>query len=154
MAHPSAALAKTSLKGCKRFEGQTFIITGGAQGIGFGIAQRLCAEGAAHGAIFDVNEEACKKAVAALAGMGFKASYQVCDVTKWESVKAATDAVHAETGRIDVVVQAAGITGKTAIKTHEVDPDNFDLVMAINVKGVFHQCKAVLPYMLEKNYGE
>jgi len=40
------------------------------------------------------------------------------------------------------VVQAAGITGKTSIKTHEVDPDNFDLVMAINTKGIFHTCKA------------
>jgi len=78
----SADLATSSLEGCKRFTGQTFIITGGAQGIGFGIAQRLFSEGkprnliichtcdpffctgAAHGALFDVNEDALKAAVA------------------------------------------------------------------------------------------
>jgi 3-oxoacyl-[acyl-carrier protein] reductase len=136
-----------------RYSGQTFICTGGAQGIGFGIALRLFKEGAAHGALFDVNEAACKAAVKQLSDLGFSASYQIADVTNWESVKAATDATHAKTGRIDVLVQAAGITGKTNIKTHEVDPANFDLVMAINTKGIFHMCKAALPHMLARNYG-
>ena len=88
-----------------------------------------------------------------LKAQGFNASYQVCDVTNWGQVKAAADAVHAASGRIDVVVQAAGVTGKTAIKTHEVDPANFDMVMAINTKGIFHVCKAVLPGMIARDYG-
>lgn len=49
---------------CNRYKGQTFIVTGGANGIGFGIANRLFAEGAAHGALIDVNEDALKAAVA------------------------------------------------------------------------------------------
>lgn len=56
-------------------------------------------------------------------------------------------------GRIDILLQAAGITGKTGIKTHEVDEGNFGLVMDVNVKGIFLGCKAVLPHMLERNYG-
>merc|ERR1711934_959523 len=138
---------------CTRFKGQNFIVTGGANGIGFGIATRLFAEGAAHGALIDMNEDALKAAVAKLKGMGYDASYQVANVTQWAPVKAAVDAVHAKTGKIDVVVQATGVTGKTAIKTHQVEPENFDFVMAVNVTGIFYVCKAVLPYMLEKNYG-
>jgi 3-oxoacyl-[acyl-carrier protein] reductase len=137
----------------KRFAGQTFIVTGGANGIGFTIGTRLFSEGMTHGSVFDVNEEACKAAVEKFSKMGFSASYKVVDVTNWSSMKAAVDAVVAATGRIDVIVQAAGVTGKTNIKTHEVDPDNWDLVMDINAKGVFHGCKAVLPYMLKADYG-
>jgi len=144
---------EASLKGMQRFAGQTFIITGGARGIGFAIAERLFSEGATHGALFDINEADLKAAVEAFAKKGFKASYQVADVTDFASVKAGVDAVVAATGRVDVLVQAAGVTGKTNIKTHEVETDNFDMVMAINTKGVFHGCKAVLPYMLEKDYG-
>jgi len=137
-----------------RFTGQTFIVTGGARGIGLAVAERLFSEGASHGALFDVNEVDLKAAVTALAGKGYKASYQVVDVTDFSSVKAGVDAVVAITnGRIDMIVQAAGVTGKTNIKTHEVETDNFDLVMDINVKGIFHGSKAVLPYMIKANYG-
>jgi NAD(P)-dependent dehydrogenase (short-subunit alcohol dehydrogenase family) len=56
-------------------------------------------------------------------------------------------------GKIDVLVNSAGITGITKIKTHKVDPANFDKVMKVNLYGVFNYCQAVLPHMLEKNYG-
>ena len=56
-------------------------------------------------------------------------------------------------GRIDILVQAAGIVGKTGIKTHEVEPGNFDLVLAINLKGIFLMCKGVLPHMVKQKYG-
>lgn len=55
--------------------------------------------------------------------------------------------------RIDILVQAAGVVGKTNLLAHQVDPDNFDFVMDVNVKGIFHGCKAVLPYMMKQNYG-
>merc|ERR1712178_538133 len=106
MGHNSIVMAVStaaSLEGVKRFNGQTFIVTGGANGIGFTIAQRLFTEGGGHGALFDVNEDACKAAVEKFAKMGFTASYKVVDVTKWASVKAAVDAVVAATGRIDVI---------------------------------------------------
>jgi len=56
-------------------------------------------------------------------------------------------------GRIDVLVQAAGIVGQTGIKTHEVSEDNFNLVININLKGIFLMCKAVLPHMVEQKFG-
>ena len=56
-------------------------------------------------------------------------------------------------GRIDVLVQAAGIVGATNVTTDKVDPANFDLVMRINVRGIFLMCRAVLPAMRRKKYG-
>jgi 3-oxoacyl-[acyl-carrier protein] reductase len=75
------------------------------------------------------------------------------DVSDAANVESAMAAVAKEFGRIDILVQSAGITGKTGIQTHEVDPDNFDLVMAINTKGIFLNCKYAIPYMLKNNYG-
>lgn len=51
------------------------------------------------------------------------------------------------------MVQAAGVTGKTGMKTEEVDPANFDFVFDVNLKGIFHGCRAVLPHMARRNYG-
>jgi 3-oxoacyl-[acyl-carrier protein] reductase len=147
------AAAASSVVGMKRFTDQVVIVTGGAKGIGFGIGSRFLLEGAAHLCIFDSDEDACKKAVEVLTAKGFSVSSQMVNVTNFASVEAGVNAVVGSKGRVDVLVQAAGITGKTAIKTHEVDPENFDLVMAINTKGIFHCCKAVLPHMLNKNYG-
>ena len=56
-------------------------------------------------------------------------------------------------GRIDVLVQAAGIVGATNVTTDKVDPANFDLVMRINVRGIFLMCRAVLPAMRRQKYG-
>jgi len=52
-----------------------------------------------------------------------------------------------------VLVQAAGITGKTNLKTEEVDPANFDLVLRVNLRGIFVMCRAVLPVMVRQQYG-
>jgi len=138
---PTAALA-----------GQVALVTGGAQGIGFGIAQHLARQGAKV-VLLDMSAERLSDAVAALSKDGFAASSYSMNVTApadWERVVAA---VGEADGRIDVLVQAAGITGKTGIKTHEVDPADFDAVMNVNAKGVFLGCKFVLPVMLKRNYG-
>jgi 2-dehydro-3-deoxy-L-rhamnonate dehydrogenase (NAD+) len=55
--------------------------------------------------------------------------------------------------QIDVLIQAAGITGKTGLTTHEVDPIDFDKVVRVNLHGIFYFCKETLPIMLERNYG-
>merc|ERR1712159_84840 len=136
-----------------QYKDQTVVVTGGARGIGFGIAERFAEEGVKHVALLDMGEEDLKKAVADLTKKGCDVSYAVANVMDWDAVKAAIDGVVTKTGRIDVLVQCAGITGKTAIKSHEVDGADFDKVMAINVKGLFHGVKAAVPYMLEKNYG-
>lgn len=75
------------------------------------------------------------------------------ELTKADEVAKAVAEVVAEFGRVDVLVQAAGITGKTNLKTHEVDEEDFSRVFDVNVKAVFLCAKAVLPSMLKEGYG-
>jgi len=68
-------------------------------------------------------------------------------------VKDSIQKVISKFGRIDILVTAAGITGKTNLKTHEVDPDDFQKVFNVNLNGMFYFCREVLPQMLQQNYG-
>jgi 2-dehydro-3-deoxy-L-rhamnonate dehydrogenase (NAD+) len=132
-----------------RFEYQVAIVTGGTSGLGFAIAQRLHAEGA-FVAIFDFNPSAFSGAVAELGPRGFCLEV---DVTSEARVASAIERVLAERGRIDVLVNSAGVTGKTNIKSHEVDLVDFESVMRTNVYGSFLTAKHVLPAMLRQKYG-
>jgi NAD(P)-dependent dehydrogenase (short-subunit alcohol dehydrogenase family) len=134
------------------FSGQVVIVTGGAQGIGFGIAELFGKHGAKV-ALFDMQADKLASAVADLEAKSIEAMHAVVNVAVPEDWKNAVDAVLSKYGRIDVLVQAAGITGKTGIKTHEVDPANYDAVMNVNAKGVFLGCHAVLPSMVKADYG-
>eukprot|EP00937_MAST-01D_sp_MAST-1D-sp2_P005919 g5919.t1 len=136
----------------KRFEGQVAIITGGAAGIGFAVAERLGSEGA-RVALFDMSEESLQQAKARLAALSIEATTHAVNVTDPAGVAAAVESVASHFRRIDVLVQAAGVTGVTGINTPEVDPDNFDFVFRVNVKGIFLLCKSVLPHMLKAKYG-
>ena len=118
-------------------KGQVAIITGGAKGIGFGIATRMAQEGAAV-ALFDVDAHTLATARAKLeviTGAGLVVDC-VVDVTDEAAVHAAVKTVVARLGRVDILVQAAGITGKTGIPTHQVESANFQLVMDINLRWV------------------
>eukprot|EP01111_Echinosteliopsis_oligospora_P010956 TRINITY_DN3497_c0_g1_i1.p1 TRINITY_DN3497_c0_g1~~TRINITY_DN3497_c0_g1_i1.p1 ORF type:complete len:249 (+),score=87.62 TRINITY_DN3497_c0_g1_i1:47-793(+) len=134
----------------KRFVGQVAVITGGNRGIGFGIAKRLGAEGAKI-AIVDLNQS--QTAEKELKESGIDVMYVKANVTDHSQVKEAISSVIGKFKQIDVLVTAAGITGKTGIKTHEVDPVDFATVMNVNVAGIFNMCKETLPHMLERNYG-
>jgi 3-oxoacyl-[acyl-carrier protein] reductase len=135
-----------------RFADQVAIVTGGAQGIGLGIARRLGGEGAAV-ALWDRDGPKADAAARALANAGVQALAVPVDVTDAAAVHAAAEQVRGRFGRIDVLVTAAGIAGVTNIKTHEVDPADFDRVMALNVRGMFLSIRAVLPAMLAADYG-
>ena len=135
-----------------RFENQVAIVTGGAQGLGLGAAKRLGSEGAKL-ALFDRDEKLLGQATKELESQkGVSHAVQV-DVTDEKSVNRAVKEVFDKFGRIDVLINSAGIIGKTGIRTHEVDPADFMRVWEVNVKGIFLCCKAVLPYMLKANYG-
>lgn len=134
------------------FSGQVAIVTGGASGIGFACAKHLGVRGAAI-ALFDVNQEKLRSSQQQLARDGITAIDVKVDVTSSSSVSAAMKTVESRFGRIDILVQAAGITGITGINTEEVDERNFDLVYNINVKGIFLCCKYALPVMKRQNYG-
>jgi len=122
------------------------VVTGGGQGIGEGVAARLHAAGAKV-AVLDVNEGAAKSAAAAIEGIGVE-----CDVASSTSVTQAIERVRQELGPIEIVVNNAGISGKTA-RLWELDEADMDGVYAVNLRGTFLMCKAVIPAMLERRYG-
>jgi 2-dehydro-3-deoxy-L-rhamnonate dehydrogenase (NAD+) len=135
-----------------RFTDQVALVTGGAQGIGYGIAELLGSEGA-HVVLLDMSEPRLVEAVAKLTNAGIKATSHVINVSKVEDWTRVVETVLAQSGRIDILVQAAGVTGKTGIKTEEVPVEDFEFVMNVNAKGIFLGCRAVLPAMKARNYG-
>ena len=145
----------------ERLKGTVGVVTGGARGLGYGIAQRLAMEGAKMVVLIDMNQGEIDEAVSQLGNelsdkaASVKICGFACDVTNTEQVANTMRhiATISPTGRIDILVQSAGVVGQTNLKTHEVQPNNFDFVMAVNVKGIFNGCQAVLPYMLKQKYG-
>ena len=131
------------------FEQQAGIITGAASGLGRAIAQRLSEKGVLL-ALFDLNEEGLAATQSMLTG---ECIVVPVDITDEGMVKAAVTKVAERWGRIDLLVNSAGITGKTNIKSHEVDTENLLTVFGVNFMGSYHTSKYVLPEMLKRNYG-
>ncbi len=131
------------------FAEQVAIITGGADGLGLALAEKLVGQGTTV-CLFDIDQA---KLDLATSRLGAKAKGYVVDVSSPERVDAAVASIVAEFGRVDILVNSAGITGKTNLKSHEVDVKDFERVFSLNVVGSFLTCKAVLPHMVEKNYG-
>lgn len=75
------------------------------------------------------------------------------DVTDQSSIARAVQSVVRDFGKIDVVVQCAGITGKMGLKAHEVDPADYERVLKVNLFGIIYMCMEVIPIMLRRNYG-
>ena len=125
------------------------IITGGADGLGFSIAERLVRKGA-RVALFDFNAEALQKAQRQLGEPTFVAKVDVADRV---AVGVAVEAIAEAFGRIDILINCAGITGRTNIKSHEVDLEDFNRVMRVNVNGCLNTFQAVAPHMLRQEYG-
>ncbi|HVY99251.1 MAG TPA: SDR family NAD(P)-dependent oxidoreductase [Dongiaceae bacterium] len=125
------------------------VVVGAASGIGLQAARFLAGQGVRIAAL-DRNKDGAEAAARQLGG---KATARAVDVTDWNAVQSAIDGIAGEFGRIDALVNCAGITGKTNVPTHEVDIDDFDAVYRINLKGALLLTKAVLPHMLAKKYG-
>jgi len=126
------------------------IVTGGARGIGYAIAERLLNSGAAV-CLWDVDAAALAQAQAALSAHGQVTTAQV-DVTNTESVSAAVRLTLAAFGKIDLLVNNAGIAGNNA-KTWELKPEEWRKVVDINLTGIFLCCHAVIPHLLTNGYG-
>lgn len=124
------------------FEGRHAVVTGGATGLGFGIAQRLVASGGSV-TLWDRDEAAAVRAAEAL---GAKAFALKVDVTQQPSVAKAVAATLAHAPRIDALVNSAGITGPN-VKLWDYPVDEWRQVMEVNVNGVFLCCREVVAQM-------
>ncbi|WP_108460728.1 SDR family NAD(P)-dependent oxidoreductase [Devosia naphthalenivorans] len=129
-------------------EGRVAVVTGGAQGLGFAIAQRLVRSGAKV-SLWDMNAELLASARAEL---GDAASTILVDITDYESVAAATAQVEQELGSLDIMVNSAGVAGRNA-PLDEYDLEEWHRVINIDLNGAFYVNRAVLPGMKARNYG-
>ena len=129
----------------KPWSQQTIAVTGAGSGLGLAVSRRFVSLGARVVAI-DNRPESLD---AARGAMGNGRQTLVLDVTRWDEVERALAGV----GAVDVLVNSAGITGKTNERSHETDPADVARVFAVNFFGAYHASKAVLPGMIERGYG-
>jgi 2-hydroxycyclohexanecarboxyl-CoA dehydrogenase len=129
-----------------RLEDKIAIVTGGGQGIGRAIAGKLAAEGATV-VVTDLDEASAKETADALPGaIAIRA-----DVTDRPGVQAMVGRVVEQFGRVDVLVNNAGWDKASSFV--DSDPEDWDRAIAVNLYGVLHTCKAVLPLMAERGSG-
>jgi len=127
-------------------DGQVAVVTGGGQGIGEGIVHRLHAAGA-RVAVLDLNQAAAETVARSTGGIGLR-----CDVASAASVDNAIKEVRKQLGSIDILVNNAGVTGRT-VPLWQLDEGELDRVYAVNLKGTFLMCRAVIQEMMERRYG-
>jgi len=131
-------------------ENRVAVVTGGAQGIGLAVSQRLLQSGAKV-AIWDRDESAAASAVKDLARHGACRAVST-DQTDFASVERATAETVKAFGRIDILVNNAGIAGANAT-LWDYPLDEWKRVIDIDLNGPFHCCRAVVPHMLKTGYG-
>ena len=134
--------------GLKRFVGKSVFITGAGGGIGSGMSLRLAQEGA-DVAVCDIVEEKVKETVKKVEEVGQKGIGLVCDVGKGEEIEKAARSALKALGKIDILVNNAG-TGDTNKSFDEIDPELWDRIYSINVKGPFFLSKIIAMDMIEK----
>lgn len=132
------------------FTGQSAVVTGGANGIGYSVAERLCRAGA-QVAVWDSDPACGEKAVDALQDVG-KAAFVSTDVTDPDSVTDALARTEHAIGPIAIAVNSAGIAGMNAT-VDEYPIDEWKRVLDVNLNGTFYVNRAVVPGMRDRNYG-
>src|SRR5262249_41137831 len=135
-----------------RLAGKVAIVTGGGSGIGRGIVLAMAKEGADI-AIPDIQVTNAEKVAGEVQALGRKAIAMRTDVTKSTEVQAALDRTREALGRIDVLVNNAGMASAPGMPFTNNSEDDWDRTFAVNVKSVFHACKAIAPYFIERKAG-
>lgn len=134
-----------------RFKDQTAVITGGANGIGFAVAEKLAGEGAKLWLI-DRDTTLLQKAAGLLHNKGFDAGIIAADISNEADVKKGFEEI-SDKGGCSIVVNSAGIVGPNGIKTEDVELADFEKTCRINLTGSFLVTKYALKIMLPKKYG-
>jgi 3-oxoacyl-[acyl-carrier protein] reductase len=133
-----------------RLQDKVCIVTGGAQGIGLATVLKFAREGARL-AVWDVRRDGVDRAVAQCRELGAQAEGSIVDVTQREMVDAAVASVTRRFGRIDVLVNNAGITQDARLQ--KMNLEQFDRVIDVNLRGVFHCAQAVADVMVAQGSG-
>lgn len=133
----------------KPWNEQQAVVTGGASGIGLAIANKLYGLGVKV-ALCDLDASMLNTAAA---NVGKNCRVVCVDVTDLKAVEVAFEDLIKNIGGIDILVNSAGVTGTTNMKSHEVDPANVDFVFRVNFFGSYNTSRAVLPGMLRQKYG-
>jgi len=131
-------------------EGKNAVVTGGASGIGLATCRRLAQAGAGIG-VWDVNEEGAERTAAELAAAGARAVACKVDVSARAQIAAGVERVHGKLGPVQILVNNAGMTSFRPFL--EVTEEEWEQVMAVNLKSMFLCTQAVLPDMLEAGWG-
>jgi 3-oxoacyl-[acyl-carrier protein] reductase len=133
-----------------RLADKVAIVTGGAGGIGKATAIRFAQEGASI-AIWDLQEEKGHEVAKSLTEMGVKSIFYKVNTAQSASVAEAVAAVLADFGKIDILINNAGITRDATLM--KMTEEQFDMVIDVNLKGVYNCTKMVAPHMVERGYG-
>ena len=131
-------------------EGRVAVVTGGAQGIGYAIAERMLASGAVV-SLWDLDAGKLAEAKSALGNAG-KVFAERVELSSDAEVAAATQRTIAAAGRIDIVVNNAGITGGNGT-TWELAPDVWRRVLEVNLVAPYLVCRAIVPHLIGNGYG-
>ncbi|MFA7183379.1 MAG: SDR family NAD(P)-dependent oxidoreductase, partial [Victivallales bacterium] len=135
----------------KRLEGKVALVTGGARGIGKAICKRLADEGTKL-AIVDILLETAEQTATEFKAEGVDAAAFAADVSKLESANETIDAVIEKFGKIDILINNAGVTRDTLMM--RMTEQDWDLVIAVNLKGTFNFTKAACRPMMKARSGK
>jgi 3-oxoacyl-[acyl-carrier protein] reductase len=134
----------------KRLDNKVAVITGGADGLGRAASIKFAAEGA-QVIIWDMNEEKSHVTLAEITAEGGKAFFAKVNTASYSEVEAATQDAISRFGRIDILINNAGITRDASIK--KMTPEMWQQVIDVNLTGVFNCAKCISAGMVEKGYG-
>lgn len=136
----------------ERYKSQVAIVTGGAKGIGKSVAERLAKENCAV-TIFDMDSDAITACCKEFAAAGLKVDGLKVDITDENSVANAMNEVAGRHGRLDVLVNSAGIIGPNGVKSADVSVADYKKTIEVNLIGSFVVTKCALPHMVKNKYG-